>query len=222
MSDKPKFPSSVALDVAREICNALRPCCEFNPAEKREFLVVGGSLRRRKEQVGDVEILYVGKWGEVPDGLFTQDADLSEHTIEGLLQKGILAKRLSQVGTETWGPKNKLAVHVASGVPVDLFATRPQYWYNYLVCRTGGASNNAAIASAAIARGLKWHNYNAGFTVEDVSAVLRWLDPLTDGLPLHKGPLFYHDITMGKMIPVHAETDVFALAGLPFLPPQDR
>ncbi len=222
MSDKPRFPAAVALEVAKELVKALRPCCEMNPVEKREFLVVAGSLRRRKEDVGDVELLYVGKWGEVPDGLFAKDADLAEHTIDQLVESGVLKKRLSKIGTETWGAKNKLAVHVSSGVPVDFFATRPPFWYNYLVCRTGGADNNTAIASAALARGLKWHPYNSGFTVEDTSAVLRWLDPLSEGLPMTSGPLTGAHIHTSKMIPCTSEEDVFRLAGMPFLQPQFR
>ncbi len=222
MSDKPRFPAAVALAVAKELVQALKPCCEMNPNEGREYLVVAGSLRRRKDTVGDVELLYVGKWGEAQVDLLTEEVDLAEHTIEVLLKKGVLAKRPSKVGTETWGAKNKLALHVASGVPVDLFATRPPFWYNYLVCRTGGADNNTAIASAALARGLKWHPYHSGFTVEDVDTVLRWLEPLSEGLPMTKGPLMGAHIHMAKMIPCHSEADVFSLAGMPFLQPHER
>lgn len=46
-----------------------------------------------------------------------------------------------------WGEKNKLAVHVRTGIPVDFFAATEANWWNYLVCRTGGEQNNIAIAS---------------------------------------------------------------------------
>ncbi len=63
-----------------------------------------------------------------------------------------------------WGEKNKLAVHVASGVPVDLFAATEANWFNYLVCRTGPGESNIAIASAAKAMGWQWHPYGTGFS----------------------------------------------------------
>ena len=153
MSDKPRFPAAVALEVARELCQVLKPCCEWNAAESRPFLCVAGSLRRKRETVGDVEILFVGKWGSVPDGLFSKDTDLAEHAIERLIDSGLLAKRLNSRGSEMWGPKNKLAVHVPSGVPVDFFSTRPAFWYNYLVCRTGGADSGCDIAALALFSG---------------------------------------------------------------------
>ena len=221
MSDKPRFPAAVALEVARELCQVLKPCCEWNAAESRPFLCVAGSLRRKRETVGDVEILFVGKWGSVPDGLFSKDTDLAEHAIERLVESGILAKRLNSRGSEMWGPKNKLAVHVPSGVPVDFFATRPAFWYNYLVCRTGGAETNTTIAMAAQARGLKWHPYQVGFTVEDLASVLRWLAPI-EGLPLSAGLLTAAQVHTSKMIPCHAEADVFACAGLAYLEPEKR
>lgn len=49
----------------------------------------------------------------------------------------------------TWGDKNKLAIHIPSGIHVDFFATTERAWHNYLVCRTGGAENNIAISTAA-------------------------------------------------------------------------
>ena len=53
MSGKQKFPRAAALAVAKELCDALKPL-----AEK---LIVAGSLRRRKQEVGDVEIVFVPK-----------------------------------------------------------------------------------------------------------------------------------------------------------------
>ena len=50
---KTRFPRAAAIAVARELCEALKPHCER--------LIVAGSLRRMKQQVGDVEIVYIPK-----------------------------------------------------------------------------------------------------------------------------------------------------------------
>lgn len=167
MSDKPKFPRADALKVAKEMCEQLSPWCEERPLEK-PWIIVAGSLRRRKELVGDVEILYVPQMRMVkPAGDWFADevlVDLISARLDRLIKAGILKKRLTVMGSETWGPKNKLAVHVASGIPVDLFLATKENWYNYLVCRTGSAESNVAIASAAKAMGWGWNPYGTGFS----------------------------------------------------------
>ena len=49
--EKPRFPRKDALAVARQCVELLAPVCEQ--------LKVCGSLRRRRETVGDVEIVFV-------------------------------------------------------------------------------------------------------------------------------------------------------------------
>lgn len=157
MGAKIRYPRAAALDVARELVAALRPVTLR--------LVVAGSLRRMKAEVGDVEILFVPRVEPRKLDLFhVGPVDLAEEMLEGLVRSGVLSKRLSSAGTTSWGAKNRLAVHVASGIPVDLFTATEGNWWNYLVCRTGPAELNKRIASAAIARGWKWNPYGAGFT----------------------------------------------------------
>jgi DNA polymerase (family 10) len=154
--EKRRYPRAEAIRVASELCVQLRPVTDR--------LIVAGSLRRRKEVVGDVEILYVPRREARPHDLFSAGYfDLAEERIAQLLGDGALNKRLSKIGTPAWGAWNKLAVH-RSGIPVDLFAATEANWWNYLVCRTGPAVSNARIAAAAIARGWKWNPYGAGFT----------------------------------------------------------
>ncbi|MDE2021280.1 MAG: hypothetical protein KGJ13_13170, partial [Patescibacteria group bacterium] len=81
----------------------------------------------------------------------------------------------------------------ASGIPVDFFSTAESSWFNYLVCRTGGADNNCQIALAANRKGWKWNPYGAGFTDQH-----------------------------GQMVPARQERDVFELVGLPYRDPWDR
>lgn len=189
MGAKTKFPRADALAVAKELCAALKPITER--------LIVAGSLRRRKAEVGDVEILYIPKFEPRPN---TQDffagpisTNLVDELLEKLLAAGTLAKRTNMLDSEMWGPKNKYARHVASGIPVDLFSSREAIWFNYLVCRTGGAENNTAVASAAQRKGWKWNPYGEGFTDAN-----------------------------GDTVTVKAEREVFDLAGLKYLEPWER
>jgi DNA polymerase/3'-5' exonuclease PolX len=155
VNDKIKHPRAAALLVAKEICAALKPLTEK--------LIVAGSLRRRKTEVSDVEICYVGKIEPRPDpgDLLGQiiPTNLADEWIEQQYRTGRLTKRLNKNGSPAWGPHNKLAVHVASGIPVDFFQPAPVGWWSLVVCRTGSAAHNETVCNAAIARGERWNPY---------------------------------------------------------------
>ncbi len=187
--DKPRYPLATSAEVARNLCHLLAPLCER--------VIIAGSIRRCKSTVGDIEILYIPRYAERQiDLLSTTRVNLADELLDGLLDIGHLAKRLSKTGGTAWGDKNKLGVHVPSGIPVDFFATTEDAWHNYLVCRTGPAASNQRLATAARQLGYKWHPYSAGF--EDLA----------------KGT--------GKIIPMTSEEAVFAFAGLPCPKPEDR
>lgn len=182
-----KFARAAAIEVARELLPLIEP--------KSERVMVAGSLRRRKAMVGDVEILFIPKTmpGPRTDLLLPpEEVSRVDAVLDELIGRGILAKRLSVRGTPAWGPKNKLAVHVASGIPVDFFATTAANWWNYVVCRTGGPRSNIAICNAARAKGWKWRPYRDGFTCGD------------------------------QVHTVGSEREVFEFVGLAYLKPEDR
>lgn len=184
---KQRFPRAVTLGVAQEICGLLTPCTER--------IIVAGSLRRRKEEVGDVEILYIPKHGlDRGDELFEQPRNLADLSIERMLRAYILKKRTNINGSEMYGPKNKLLMHTLTGVPVDLFEATAANWYNYLVCRTGGAKSNTLLAAEAKDRGYQWNPYGVGFT------------RLSDG----------------EVIPMESEEAVFRFVGFKYREPADR
>ncbi len=188
MADKPKFPRADALAATREILAVLQPAC-------RE-LIVAGSLRRRREAVGDIEILYIATTREqAKAGTFwdRETVNLADLAIAELEAGGILERRENALGSTMFGPKNKLMRHRASGIPVDLFAADRGNWFNYLVCRTGPKESNIRLASAARARGLEWHPYGPGFTGRDG----RWIHP-------------------------DSEAAVFEIAGLDYKEPWER
>jgi DNA polymerase (family 10) len=185
-AQKPKFPRQAAIEVARQLHAWLGPSCDR--------VIFAGSLRRRKQFVGDIEILYIPKFETAPDGLFdTKQLNLSDQAIDRLLSIGAIQKRPNTLGHDSWGQKNKLALHTETGIPIDLFAATARNWWNYLVCRTGGAENNVRIAAAAQSKGWKWHPYNAGFTDQH-----------------------------GNLVSVTSEEDVFRHVGLPYLQPWER
>ena len=62
------------------------------------------------------------------------------------------------------GNRNKLATHLPSGVPIDLFSTTESNWHNSVVCRTGSAAHNITIATRAKQLGWTWNPYGSGFT----------------------------------------------------------
>lgn len=187
MAEKVKYPRAAAIAVARELVGVLEPVV----SEIR----VAGSLRRMKREVGDVEIVFIPRIEQRPDGLFdTRPVDLAAEAIDKLLDRGVLRKREGESGYAGWGPKNKLGVHAASGIPVDLFATTAENWWNYLVCRTGPKESNEAIAKAAQARGWQWNSYGPGFTA----------------------------IAGGEVRAMGSEQEVFAFVGLPYKEPASR
>lgn len=174
--------------VAKELMDLQRLCERF---------IFAGSLRRRKQEVGDVEVLYIPKFTTVPDGLFdAKQVSVIDMALEEMLKEGIIAKRKNVNGSVMWGEKNKLAVHVKSGIPVDFFAATEENWFNYLVCRTGGAENNRQIAMAANNKGWTWNPYGTGFS-----------QPYGE---------------MHKHYVVASEQDVFEFVGLPYREPWER
>lgn len=186
---KSRYPRADAIAVARELCSALSPACEK--------LIVGGSLRRRKQEVGDVEIIYIPATQTVKSrDLFATDTkvNLVDVAIADLERRYVLGRRRNANGSEVFGAKNKLMIHKLSGIPVDLFSARPGNWWNTVVCRTGGAENNRQIAIRAGDLGYQWNPYGAGFTrLED-----------------------------GAIFPMKSERAVFDFLGLLYLEPWDR
>lgn len=150
---KTRFARAEAIAVARLLCRAMEPACHR--------LIVAGSLRRGKDPVGDVEILYIPKreMRPVPGDLFAaRETSLTDLVLDEFFAAGELAKRLSIRG------HNKLLLHTPTGIPVDLFATTADAWPNYLVCRTGPADLNREIAARALAKGYRWNPYGTGFS----------------------------------------------------------
>jgi DNA polymerase/3'-5' exonuclease PolX len=192
---KRKYPRADAIAVAREMVGMLQPCCAR--------LIVAGSLRRRKALVGDVELLFIANTvtGPDPEDLFGKSIvrNAVDVALGKMLKRGVIEQRLSRRGSPAWGLQNKLATHVASGIPVDLFYARPESWWNLLVARTGPLQSNIRICQAAIEGGWKWNPYGDGFSRPN---------------PERNGWLL--------IAPMHSEQEVFEFVNLPYLEPWER
>lgn len=184
-TEKRRYPFADAMRVASYLQSSLAPFCER--------IKICGSLRRLKREVGDIEILYISKPGvRQVDLLSMEEYGQAESQLDFLLACGELVKRPNKKGVFTWGRQNKLAVHVASGIPVDFFSTTESCWWNSLVCRTGGKETNLLITTTAQKQGWSFEAYGSGFNSR----------------------LARHDTT--------SERNVFEFIGLPYLEPEDR
>jgi DNA polymerase (family 10) len=184
---KPLHTSGAAFEVARVLKAELEPFCER--------CEIAGSLRRGRPAVGDIEIVYIPKLIPSQTSLLGEVLEYRNQAagkLELMLNQGILKMRLNKKGKFTWGELNKLAVHVASGIPVDFFGTTEQNWTNTFFVRTGGKATNIEIAIRAKGMGWRFEAYGKGFT---------------------RGP---------KTIVTMSEEQIFQFVGLPYLPPSRR
>ncbi|MBA7656225.1 hypothetical protein ES703_64140 [subsurface metagenome] len=161
---------------AEQIKAVLEPSCER--------IVIAGSIRRQKPDVGDIELLVIPE--------YIAGADMLDAKIWTMIYFDMLGYRLNKLGSKVYGPKNKLLVHLPSGIGVDVFSTTAECWPVALVVRTGGKVTNQRIATAAIRKGYRFHAYGRGFTTPD-----------------------------GEIV-CSSEREVFEVVGLPYLEPWER
>ena len=148
----------MAMPIAEEIQSILAPVCER--------IAIVGSLRRLKRFVGDIELLFIPRMCERPDGLFDKKTvSLPDELLQKKLEIGYFKMRPSITGVTTWGKQNKLAIHTPSGISVDLFAEYdPLEWWRSLVIRTGSKAFNIALMSTGPKVGIIPHACNIGLT----------------------------------------------------------
>jgi len=149
------------LDKARAIAEELKALLE--PSCHR--IEIAGSIRRKKPEVGDIELLCIPK--------FVDGVDQLDREIGALVVLGILGFRRNKRGSRAYGPKNKLMVHLPSGLGVDIFSTDKKCWPVSLVVRTGGKKTNKRIATAALRRGYRFHAYGSGFSTPQGDVVCK-------------------------------------------------
>lgn len=120
---KSRLPYADALALAEHLVTLLQPGCER--------ILIAGSLRRQKKEVGDIELVAMP--------MLTPALDLFRQPIAGMEHSG-LDERLALLKTEGYtknGPKYKQFIY--QGVSVDLFIASPETWGCVATIRTGSA-----------------------------------------------------------------------------------
>lgn len=156
MSQGQPMPWADAKVTADRLVEALRP-----GAERIE---IAGSIRRRKAEVHDIEIVAMALLDARPDGLFgTTAVNLLEERIAALMANGNLAPRMVEnhradghvdVGQKL-GPAFK-ALITPRGIAVDLFVVRsPASWGCIYALRTGPGDWNTRLVTECKAIGRK-------------------------------------------------------------------
>jgi DNA polymerase (family 10) len=151
----------VAQDYAEPLLDWIRKIDGVKKAE------IAGSYRRRKETVGDLDILVAGENGKAIIDRFT-----GYDEIEKVVSKG----------------KTRATVTLRSDIQVDLRVIPEESWGAALHYFTGSKAHNIAGRRRAQDRGLKLNEYGvfdgdsrvAGATEEDVykKIGLPWIDPV--------------------------------------------
>lgn len=158
-----------------------------------ERVEVAGSVRRGKAEVKDLEIVVVPKVGARQVGFWDSEAvSLFEVALGDLLRVGGLAR---DDRVRRWGPKYKRAVHVQTGLVVELFVATLETWGYVLALRTGPGDFNKIWAS---------HEWDGGCLPYQVT--------------LKEGQV----LVRGAPVAVPEERDFFEVVGIPCWSPGKR
>ena len=115
-----------AQKLVQEIVEQISPYCER--------IEVAGSIRRKKSEVHDVDIVLIPK-------------PLLWHRIIAALQRAMDAKILKR--------GDSIAQLLIRDVNVDLYVTSEQTWEALLLIRTGSAEHNIKLSQIALRKGMK-------------------------------------------------------------------
>ena len=130
----------VALPIAKEIIDCLKSLKEINQID------FAGSLRRRKDTIGDIDILVTSKQPEKIMDKFTHLPEVKEILAEGLTKSAILTRQ---------------------NIHVDLRVVEPDSFGAALQYFTGSKAHNVRLREMAVKQGLKINEYGVFQTKDD-------------------------------------------------------
>lgn len=167
-------------------------------------IAIGGSLRRGKAMVGDIEIVCQPEFRALPtgrNGFIQVKQDAVKWKCDRLLEDRVFEPRLNLNGNpESWADRHKRAWY--KGVKLDLFIVQPDRSWGYtMLIRTGPGDANGVLVTRD---GVRNHEGNLGICPEPYA--------FKDG-----------DLHVGEMrIDTPEEKDVFQALGLPYIAPPLR
>jgi len=203
MTAKTRIALAEAEALADELLALLRPACIR--------LEVAGSIRRRKPDCGDVELVAIPKLAYSDDLFGLRDDVHPFNELDALCaelrEAGVLGERLDKNGRRAWGSAMKRATF--KGFALDLFTCTPEQWGVTFAIRTGGALFSHALVTArhVEVRDESGRSYGGGLCPPWLH-FRDWRVKRTD--------------EAGNPFPTPEEEDVFDLLGVPFIPPQER
>ena len=178
MTPKQRYP----LHTAQVIGEALRRRLE--PFTKR--IEIAGSIRRGREDVGDIELVYVPYMRPATDlfGDTLGQTDDIDFVLARMIKEDQLEKRKNSAGRYIgYGSKNKYLVD-RSGIPVDIFSAPEANFGMTMVIRTGPAEFNMRLMQRFLDLGMKghvsegmedkWGNWILCATEEEVFKLAQW------------------------------------------------
>jgi DNA polymerase (family 10) len=136
LEQRTQAPTRTRLDVAEALIAPLVESLESAPGVQR--LEVAGSYRRRKETVGDIDLLVIADEGAAVTERFVTHED---------------------VGTVVSQGATRATVHLRAGLQVDLRVVPAESYGAALQYFTGSKAHNVALRKLAVARGLKINEY---------------------------------------------------------------
>ena len=189
---KSRIPLAQAEPIAREALALLAPACHR--------IEIAGSIRRRRPDVADVELVAVPRLEPILDLFGEQrgERDALHALCRQLLLDGVLSHRPDKNGVQSFGSKSKRVVYhgQAGTLPLDLFAvTDGAQWGAIFTIRTG---------PWLFAKRLVTPRLYGGY--------------MPMGMRESEGALW----DGARLVETPEETDFFAALGVAWLPPERR
>lgn len=184
MSTGKRYKLEIGDVIAEAVLDLILPVCER--AE------VAGSIRRRRDDVGDVEIVCAPKVHRPQQNLFGEpDGPMKTPLYDKLAFEEWLVPRMLNGKPQAAGKRFLALRDTGTGIPVDVFVVLPPaQWGVIMTLRTGSADFNKKLLLSARRRGLR---------CEDGRLV--------------KGT---------KVIPTPTEESLFAAVGMSWVPLEQR
>ncbi len=184
----------IPLDEARALADEVVDLLEV----VTERIAIGGSIRRQRETVGDLEIVAIPRYeeGVTQVDMFTQATsrlNLLDARCRDFLERGTFAHRLDKNQRPAFGERYKRLTY--KGFPLDLFSATEENWGVILLIRTGPSEFSRRFVTRRSQGGLLPNDLR----VED-GAVWRGVERL----------------------PTPEEPDCFRLVGLSYIPAERR